>query len=124
MIKKKYKPKSTFFKFSEIERSKNYKIFFHQGWHNIIILRIEIIKKIDEKNFLNHYFTKKTDRREKAIIITKGKVIIKKEKSFKKNLEKYDCLHTNRSLKNFEIKSKKGSQIFIILGKEKFQEKN
>ena len=66
--------------------------------------------------------TEKSDGKEKAFIVTKGKAIFKDEKIFKKNLKKYDCLHTNKSIGNFVIKSNKGTQLFIILSKKKCPE--
>ena len=63
--------------------------------------------------------TEKSDGKEKAFIVTKGKAIFKDEKILKKNLNKYDCLHTNKSIGNFVIKSNKGTQLFIILSKKK-----
>ncbi len=119
MIKKKYKPKSSFFKFLEIKKFKNCKVYFYQGWHDIVIFRIEILKSIEEKLFLKNYLIEKSDGKEKAFIVTKGKAIFKDEKIFKKNLNKYDCLHTNKSIGNFVIKSNKGTQLFIILSKKK-----
>ena len=96
MIKKKYKPKSSFFKFLEIKKFKNCKVYFYQGWHDIVIFRIEILKSIEEKLFLKNYLIEKSDGKEKAFIVTKGKAIFKDEKIFKKNLNKYDCLQINQ----------------------------
>ena len=57
------------------------KVYFYQGWHDIIIFRIEILKSIKKKLFLKHYLTEKSDGKEKAFIVTKGKAIFKDEKN-------------------------------------------
>ena len=57
----------------------------------------------------------KTSNFEKALILSNGKATIK-DRNFKKNLKKFDCLHTIKSFKNFDLECKKGSQLFIILG--------
>ena len=111
------KKKSSFFNFKNFKKSKSYKISFHKGWHNLLIFRIEFLKTTKEKNFFKNNRISKTSNFEKALILSNGKATIKYG-NFKKNLKKFDCLHTIKSFKNFDLECKKGSQLFIILGKK------
>lgn len=117
-MKKYNNSKSTFFKFQNFISNKNYEVSFHKGWHEISIFRIKFLKTISENNFLSQCVLKNMEKKEKIFIISKGEVKIKKNRILKKKLNKFDCFHTNKSLKKFEFNCKKGSQLFIILGKK------
>ena len=114
--------RSSFFKFKKIDSSDYYNVSFYRGWHELSIFRIEFLKHINGKNLLNKYIVRDDYGIEKALIISKGSSIIKKNKYFTKKLKKFDCLHTNKSFKNLEIQCKKGSQLFIIVGKRKISD--
>ena len=45
------KIKSEYFIFREFKKSNNFKIFFHKGWNNLFIFRVDFLKKTKEKNF-------------------------------------------------------------------------
>ena len=120
MYKINHKKKSNFFHFKNFKKSKSFKISFYKGWHNLFIFRIEFLKKINEKNFFNKNGISKTSSFEKTLILSNGNAIIK-SRNFKKNLKKFDCLHTIKSFKNFDLEGKKGSQLFIIFGKKNSQ---
>ena len=118
MVEKNIKPKSTFFNFIKIKNLKNYKISYYKGWHNLLILRIEFIKTTKEKIFFNNNQINKSNSVEKMLILSNGTAFVK-EKNFKRKLKKFDCIHTNKSLKNFELQCKKGTQLFVIFGIKK-----
>ena len=120
MKKKNSKPKSSFFHFRKIKNSKNYKISYYKGWHNLLIFHIEFLKTIKEKHFFNKNEINKPNSVEKVLILSKGNAIAKEE-NFKKKLKKFDCIHTSKSLKNFELQCKKGSQLFVIFGGKKLK---
>ena len=120
MLKKNTKLKSSYFNFRNIKKSKSYKISYYKGWHNLLIFRVEFLKTIKEKNFFSKNEINNSSSIEKILILSSGNAIVK-EKNFKKKLKKFDCIHTYKSLKNFELECKKGSQLFVIFGGKKMK---
>ena len=104
------KAKSRFFNFKKIKNSRNYNISYYKGWHNLSIFRIEFLKSINEEHFFNKNKINIPKSSEKLLILSRGNAFAK-EVNFKKKLKKFDSIHTNRPLTNFELKCKKGSQV-------------
>ncbi len=53
-MKKKSKIKSTFFKFKLIKKTRNYNIACYNGWNNLSIISLTILKPIKEKIFFEN----------------------------------------------------------------------
>ena len=70
------KIKSSYFIFRDFKKSNNFKIFFHNGWNNLFIFRIDFFKTTKEKNFFTKNRIFKNGSYEKALILTKGNAII------------------------------------------------
>ena len=111
------KIKSEYFIFRDFKKSNNFKIFFHKGWNNLFIFRVDFLKKTKEKNFFVKNKIFNNNRYEKALILTKGNAILN-NRNYKKNLKKFDCLHIMKSLESFNFEFKKGTQLFIIIRKK------
>ena len=115
--------KTSFFNFKKIINTRNYKVSYYKGWHNLLVLRVNLLKLTQNKNLFTHIETKKMEKLEKVIILSKGTLSIKKKNLLKK-LKKFDCIHTKSSLKDLKIKNNGKSELFIIFGSKNLKMNN
>jgi len=120
---KKKKAKSNFFSFKKIINTREYNVSYYKGWHDLLVLRINLLKSTKTENFSNFLEIKKSEKLEKVIIISKGTLSIGKKNNFKK-LRKFDCVHTKTSLKDLKIKNRGKSELFIVFGSKNIKMSN
>jgi hypothetical protein len=120
---KKKKAKTNFFNFKKIINTRNYHVSYYKGWHNLLVLRINLLKSNKIENFFNLFESKKIEKFEKAIIISKGVLSIGK-KNLSKKLRKFDCIYTKNSLKNLKFKTNGRSELFIVFGSKNIKMNN
>lgn len=111
--------KSKFFNFKKIQSNKEYNVYYFKGWNNIIIFRIDFLKKTFNRDFLSITKNEKIIKNnlEKVLFLTKGNLFVKNFK-IKKKLATYDAIHTGSSLNKYQIEADKNTQLFIIIGKK------
>tara|TARA_B100000963_G_scaffold322649_1_gene306849 strand:- start:3853 stop:4566 length:714 start_codon:yes stop_codon:yes gene_type:complete len=120
---KKKKPKSNFFSFKKIINTRNYNVSYYKGWHELLVLRINLLNSTITENFFHLFEAKKNEKLEKFIIISKGTLSIGKKNLFKK-LRKFDCIHTKTSLKDLIIKNHGKTELFIVFGTKNIRMNN
>ena len=74
----KKKAKTSFFSL-KIINTRNYNVSYYKGWHDLLVLRINLLNSTITQNFFNLFETKKNEKLEKVIMVSKGKLSIGKK---------------------------------------------